>query len=88
MPIYEYECEHRGNTFQQIYMSPEDRSAELTCHECGTSDIRQVFSPPAVHTGEAKDVVQETAEQVQKNHARGLRTFDHHDLDDAPKGNR
>jgi len=88
MPIYEYECEHCGNTFQRIYMSPEDRPAEMTCPECGSSDVHQVFSPPTVHTSAAKDVVEETAEQVQENQARGPRTFDQRDLDDALKGNR
>ena len=88
MPIYEYECENCGNVFQRIYMSPEDRPTEITCPECNSSDVHQLFSPPTVHSGEATDVVEETAEQVQgqqvqDQQARRPRTFDQGDLDEA-----
>lgn len=92
MPIYEYDCDSCGHTFQRIYMSPEDRPAEMTCPECDSTDVHQVFSPPTVHSGEATDVVEETAEQIQgqggKGRQRGGRpqAFDRHDLNEALKG--
>ena len=88
MPIYEYECESCGNTFQCIYMSPDDRPSEMTCPECDSADVHQLFSPPTVHSGEAADVVEETAEQLQgQSGQRGQRggrpqAFDHHDLNE------
>ena len=85
MPIYEYECETCGHTFQRLYMSPEDRPEEIVCPECEGSEVHQVFSPPTVHSGEATDVVEETAEQLQEQQQRGPRTFDQRDLDEALK---
>ena len=83
MPIYEYECENCGHTFERLYMSPEERPAEITCPECQSSEVHQVFSPPTVHSGEATDVVEETAEQVQEKRAGRPRIFDQRDLDEA-----
>lgn len=83
MPIYEYECDDCGSTFQQIYMSPEDRPSEIACPECDSSDVHQLFSPPTVHSGEATDVVEETAEQVQEGKKRRPRTLDPSDLKEA-----
>ena len=85
MPIYEYECENCGHTFQELYMSPEDRPSEMVCPECDSSDVHQIFSPPTVHSGEATDVVEETAEQVQEQSTRRPRSFDQSDLDEALK---
>lgn len=83
MPIYEYECENCGNTFQRLYMSPEDRPSEIVCPECDSSDVHQVFSPPTVHSGEATDVVEETAEQAKDDSRRRPRAFDQRDLNEA-----
>lgn len=83
MPIYEYECDHCDNIFQRIYMSPDDRPAEMACPECGSSDVRQLFSPPMVHSGEAADVVEEAAEQVQEEERGRPRAFDQRDLSEA-----
>jgi putative FmdB family regulatory protein len=83
MPIYEYECENCGNTFERIYMSPEDRPTEIVCPECDSSEVHQLFSPPTVHSGEATDVVEETAEQVKNQKAPRPRAFDQSDLNEA-----
>jgi len=83
MPIYEYECENCGNTFERIYMSPEDRPTEIACPECDSSEVHQLFSPPTVHSGEATDVVEETAEQVKDQKASRPRAFDQSDLNEA-----
>ena len=83
MPIYEYECDNCGATFQRIYMSPEDRPTEIACPECDSSDVHQVFSPPTVHSGEATDVVEEAAEQVKDQEPGRPRAFDQHDLNEA-----
>jgi putative FmdB family regulatory protein len=83
MPIYEYECDNCGATFQRIYMSPEDRPTEIVCPECEGSDVHQLFSPPTVHSGEATDVVEEAAEQVEDQGTGRPRAFDQQDLDDV-----
>jgi len=83
MPIYEYKCENCGNTFQRLYMSPEDRPSEILCPECDKSDVHQVFSPPTVHSGEATDVVEEAAEQMKEEKSRRPRAFDQSDLNEA-----
>jgi putative FmdB family regulatory protein len=83
MPIYEYECESCGKAFQRLYMSPEDRPEEITCPACDSSDVHQIFSPPTVHSGEATDVVEETAEQVQGGKQGRPRAFDQRDLNEA-----
>ena len=83
MPVYEYECENCGKVFQRLYMSPEDRPSEITCPQCESSDVHQVFSPPTVHSGEAADVVEETAEQVKEESTRRPRAFDQRDLNEA-----
>jgi putative FmdB family regulatory protein len=83
MPIYEYECENCGNSFQRLYMSPEDRPSEMVCPACDSSDVHQIFSPPTVHSGEARDIVEEAAEQTQEEEARGPQAFDQRDLNEA-----
>lgn len=86
MPVYEYECENCGKVFQRLYMSPDDRPAEITCPDCDSTDVHRVFSPPAVHSGEARDIVEEAATQAGKEE-RGSRpqAFDQRDLDEALK---
>lgn len=83
MPIYEYECEICGETFQRLYMSPEDRPSEITCPECQSPNVHQIFSPPTVHSGKAVDVVEETAEQVKEDNPRTPRAFDQRDLNEV-----
>ncbi len=83
MPIYEYECENCGHDFQIVTMSPGERPDEIACPECDSSDVHQRFSPPTVHSGEATDVVEEAAEQVQGEERGKPRAFDQRDLDEA-----
>ncbi len=83
MPVYEYECENCGHAFQLITMSPGERPDEITCPECDSSDVHQLFSPPTVHSGEATDVLEETAEQVQDKEKGSPRAFDQRDLNEA-----
>ncbi len=83
MPIYEYECENCGHRFERLYMSPEDRPTEIACPECDSSNVHQIFSPPTVHSGEATDVVEETAEQLKEKGNRRPRAFDQRDLEEA-----
>jgi putative FmdB family regulatory protein len=83
MPIYEYECENCGETFQRLYMSPEDRPEEIACPGCDSSDVHQIFSPPTVHSGEATDVVEEAAEQMKEERGSQPRSFDQRDLREA-----
>lgn len=83
MPIYEYECENCGETFQRLYMSPEDRPSEIACPECNSSDVHQIFSPPTVHSGEATDVVEEAAEQMKDEGGGQPRSFSQRDLNEA-----
>jgi putative FmdB family regulatory protein len=83
MPIYEYECENCGKTFERLYMSPEDRPSEITCPECDSPEVHQVFSPPTVRSGAATDVVEEAAEQATEEKARRPRPFDQRDLNEA-----
>ncbi|MGD2166125.1 MAG: hypothetical protein PVH50_11440 [Anaerolineae bacterium] len=52
-------------------------------YECENSDVHQLFSPPTVHSGEATDVVEETAEQVQEEQRRQRTAFDQGDLREA-----
>lgn len=64
-------------------MSPEDRPSEMACPECDSTDVHQIFSPPTVHSGEATDVVEETAEQVQQRKSQRPQAYDRRDLDEA-----
>jgi putative FmdB family regulatory protein len=86
MPIYEYECDNCGEAFQRLYMSPDDRPSDITCPECDSTEVHRVFSPPAVHSGEARDIVEETAQQAQDDQPGRPRRFDQQDLNDALKG--
>jgi len=84
MPVYEYECESCGERFERLFMSPEDRPSEIACPECDSTEVHRVFSPPVVHSGEARDVVEEAATQAaEETRAAPPQTFDQHDLDEA-----
>ena len=86
MPVYEYECESCGERFQRLFMSPEDRPSQIDCPECDSTEVHRVFSPPTVHSGEARDVVEEAATQAtDERRAAGPQAFDQHDLDEALK---
>ncbi len=79
MPIYEYECENCGHTFERLYMAPEERPSKAVCPECDSMDVHRVFSPPTVHSGSAADIIEEAAEQAKGGDAKP-RAFDQHDL--------
>jgi hypothetical protein len=55
----------------------------MVCPACDSSDVHQIFSPPTVHSGEARDIVEEAAEQTQEEEARGPQAFDQRDLNEA-----
>lgn len=48
MPIYEFECENCGKTFETLVLS---RSDEVSCPHCGGRDLRRVMSICAFSTG-------------------------------------
>lgn len=86
MPVYEYECESCGELFQRLFMSPDDRPSEIECPECDSTEVHRVFSPPAVHSGEARDLVEEAASQAaDEKRAPRPQAFDQQDLDEALK---
>ena len=64
MPIYEYECQDCDHRFERIFMSPDDRPDEMTCPECGGSDVRRLFSAPSVRVGEREGGMAEAAEET------------------------
>ncbi len=85
MPVYEYECERCGERFERLFMSPDDRPPEIACPKCQRTEVHRVFSPPTVHSGQARDVVEEAAEQAADEKAGRPQPFDQQDLDDALK---
>lgn len=87
MPVYEYECERCGEHFERLFMSPDDRPSEIECPECGSTEVHRVFSPPTVHSGEARDVVEEAA-QAAEDETPGSRSLNQQDLDEALKQGR
>ncbi len=46
MPLYEYECEHCRNRFEQIQKF-SDPPVE-TCPKCGKGPVRKLLSSPAI----------------------------------------
>jgi putative FmdB family regulatory protein len=85
MPVYEYECESCGERFERLFMSPDDRPSEITCPECNGTEVHRVFSPPAVHSGEARDVVEEAATRAAEEKTGRPQPFDQQDHDEALK---
>ncbi|HID86080.1 MAG TPA: zinc ribbon domain-containing protein [Anaerolineae bacterium] len=43
MPIYEYQCQKCGATFEKFVRS-SSAQIELRCPECGSEEVRKVFS--------------------------------------------
>ncbi len=43
MPIYEYNCEKCGKTFEKLVRA-SDRDKEVECPDCGSSKVKKVFS--------------------------------------------
>lgn len=84
MPIYEYECESCGARFERLFMSPDDRPSEIVCPECESTDVHRIFSAPTVHSGTARDVVEEAAQAGEEKSGAPQR-FDRQDLDEALK---
>jgi putative FmdB family regulatory protein len=61
MPIYEYKCDECGHRFEKIFMSPDERPDEMSCPECGGSEVQRLFSAPSVRVGEGESTGVETA---------------------------
>lgn len=83
MPVYEYECDSCGERFERLFTSPDDRPSEIACPECDSTDVHRVFSPPAVHSGEARDIEEEAATQATEDKPARPHPFDQQDLDQA-----
>lgn len=52
MPIYEYRCRACRSKFDRHVGSMNAVRDEVTCPECGRSDVQRLISAPAVHTGD------------------------------------
>lgn len=85
MPVYEYACDSCGERFERLFVSPDDRPSEIPCPACGGTEVHRVFSPPTVHSGQARDMVEEAAEHATEENAGRPRPFDQQDLDEALK---
>ncbi|RLA85407.1 MAG: zinc ribbon domain-containing protein [Deltaproteobacteria bacterium] len=48
MPIYEFECENCGETFETLLLS---RSNEVSCPHCGGRNLKRVMSICAFSAG-------------------------------------
>jgi putative FmdB family regulatory protein len=52
MPLYEYECESCGRTFQSLILKREEEKA-LKCPECGGADLKRLISRVAYHVSQS-----------------------------------
>jgi putative FmdB family regulatory protein len=53
MPIYEYRCQACRCKFDRYVASMNEVTDEMTCPECGGSDVQRLISAPAVHLGDS-----------------------------------
>ena len=52
MPLYEYECQNCGKTFQSLVLKREEEIA-LRCPGCAGSDLKRLISRVAYHVSES-----------------------------------
>jgi putative FmdB family regulatory protein len=70
MPIYEYVCDECGEDFERLFMSPDERPDEMTCPECGSTEVQRVFSAPSVYSGEVESLEDKVADQAEDSGGR------------------
>jgi putative FmdB family regulatory protein len=52
MPIYEYRCQACQSKFERYFGAMSVVDDEISCPECGSSDVRRMISATAVHLGD------------------------------------
>jgi putative FmdB family regulatory protein len=57
MPIYEYQCDTCGITFDRVF-KVSSRPTELICYDCGGRARQVILTPPATHGEEASWVTE------------------------------
>jgi putative FmdB family regulatory protein len=85
MPVYQYRCDDCGESFERLFISPEDRPAEIPCPTCESTAVHRVFSAPTVHTSSGENLVDQVAQQAAEEGPARPQAFDEQDLNQALK---
>lgn len=67
MPVYEYRCHACGTQFDKLFLSLAQVSQQIACPSCQSTDVRRVFSAPAVlSSGNGKSAAGNNEEEEPK----------------------
>ncbi len=50
MPVYEYECQGCGESFDVLVRSMHQEPREVACPACAGTEVRRLISAPVVHS--------------------------------------